>query len=380
MKFIVSRNELYKNLSAISGVLSTNNTMPILDNFLFSVEGGKLTVTASDLDCTMSAEIELNNVDGEGSVAVPSKTLLETLKLMSEAPIVFSFVEESDKITLKYSSTEGEYNGHCFPGNEYPSVKAMSNCRSFDIDAPILHKAISKTLFATGNDELRPNMMGVFCELNEDNITFVATDAHKLVKYRNSTIKTIEPTSFILPKKPLQQLKGVIAGNNEKIHVEYSSESNYIRFSFNNIVMYSSLKEGNYPNYKVVIPTNNDKTFVVSRDSFLLSIRRVGNYANQSTSQIRISLNNESATITAEDIDYSNKAEESITGTYQGEPIDIGFNSKFLREILDNIDAAEIQLDMSLPNRAAIISPVNQQETDPENLLMLIMPVMLNNN
>ena len=144
--------------------------------------------------------------------------------------------------------------------------------------------------------------------------------------------------------------------------------------------MYSSLKEGNYPNYKVVIPTNNDKTFVVSRDAFLLSIRRVGNYANQSTSQIRISLNNESATITAEDIDYSNKAEESITGTYQGEPIDIGFNSKFLREILDNIDASEIQLEMSLPTRAAIISPVNQQETDPENLLMLIMPVMLNNN
>lgn len=380
MKFIVSRNELYKNLSAISGVLSANNTMPILDNFLFTVEGGKLTVTASDLDCTMSVEIELNNVDGEGAIAVPSKTLLETLKLMSEAPIVFSFVEENDRISLKFTSADGEYNGHCFPGNEYPSVKPMSNSRGFDIDANILQKAVSKTLFATGNDELRPNMMGVFCELNEDNITFVSTDAHKLVKYRSDAVKTIEPTSFILPKKPLQQLKGVLAGCNEKVHVDYSSESNYIRFSFNNIVMYSTLKEGNYPNYKVVIPNNNDKTFVVSRDAFLASIRRVGIYANQSTSQVRVSLNNEAVTVTAEDIDVSNKAQESINGTYTGEPLEIGFNSRFLREILDNIDAAEIQLDMSQPNRAAIICPVEQKETDPENLLMLIMPVMLNNN
>lgn len=380
MKFIVSRNELFKNLSAISGVLSTNNTMPILDNFLFTVEGGKLTVTASDLDCTMSAVIELNNVDGEGSVAVPSKTLLETLKLMSEAPIVFAFVEESDKISLKFTSADGEYNGHCFPGNEYPAVKEIVNSRSFDIEAPILHKAISKTLFATGNDELRPNMMGVFCELNEDNITFVSTDAHKLVKYRSNSVRTIDPVSFILPKKPLQQLKGVLSGSNETIHVDYSSTSNYIRFRFNNIVMYSSLKEGNYPNYKVVIPTNNDKSFVVSRDAFSRSIRRVGNYANQSTSQIRVSLNEETTTITGEDIDFSNKAQEKIVGTYSGEPLEIGFNARFLREILDNIDAAEIQLEMSQPNRAAIICPVNQQEEDVENLLMLIMPVMLNNN
>ena len=380
MKFIVSRNELYKNLSAISGVLSTNNTMPILDNFLFTVSGKTLTLTASDLDCTMSAEIQLDTVEGEGSIAVPSKYLLETLKLMSEMPINFATEEDGESISLKFSVTDGEYNGHCFKGDEYPTTPVMSeNATGFDIDANILYRAISKTLFATGTDDLRPTMMGVLCELNEDNITFVATDAHKLVKYRNNAVKTINPTSFILPKKPLQQLKGVIGSESGPIHVDYSAENNHIRFSFGNIVLYSSLLEGNYPKYKSVIPTNNTKTFVVSREAFLQCIRRVGIYSNPSTYQIRVSLEADNTSIKAEDIDYSNEAHESITGTYTGTPMNIGFNSKFLREILENIDTAEVQMDMSEPNRAAIIYPVNQKEEDEEFILMLIMPVMLNN-
>lgn len=378
MKFIVSRSELYKNLSAISGVLSTNNTMPILDNFLFTISGNTLTVTASDLDCTMCAEIELSNVDGEGSIAVPSKNLIDTLKLIPEIPIVFSTIEDGDKISLRYTAAEGKYDDHCFPGDEYPSTKPLEDFQSFEIDANVLYKAISKTIFATGNDELRPNMMGVYCELNPDDITFVATDAHKLVRYRSNSVKTMDSTHFILPKKPLQQLKNVISGSNEKVKVDYLPDGSRIRFSFNNIVLYSSLKEGNYPNYRNVIPANNDKNFVVSRDSFLQCIRRVGIYANQSTYQIRVSLNNEITTIAAEDIDYSKKAEETIVGIYTGEPMEIGFNSKFLREILENIEANEIQMDMSQPNRAALIYPTDQNESDNENLLMLIMPVMLN--
>lgn len=378
MKFIVSRNELYKNLSAISGVLSSNNTMPILDNFLFTVSGNTLTVTASDLDCTMCAEIELSNVDGEGSIAVPSKNLLDTLKLIPEIPIVFSTIEDGDKISLRYTAAEGKYDDHCFPGDEYPSIKPMEDFMSFEIEAPVLYKAISKTLFATGNDELRPNMMGVFCELNAEDITFVATDAHKLVRFRSTAVKTADATKFILPKKPLQQLKSVIGGNNGTIKVDYLSNGSRIRFSFDNIVLYSSLKEGNYPNYRNVIPNSNDKSFVVSRDSFLQCIRRVGIYANQSTYQIRISLNDEITTIAAEDTDYSKKAEETIVGIYTGEPMEIGFNSKFLREILENIESNEIQIEMSQPNRAALIYPADQQESDADNLLMLIMPVMLN--
>lgn len=375
MKFIVSRDTLYKNLSAISGVLGTNSTMAILDNFLFTVEGSKLTLCASDLDSTMSAVIELNNVEGEGSVAIPSKILLDTFKLLNETtPVVFSI--DTDQNIVRFTADNGEYITPCYPGDEFPKLPEIANPKTFDIDAQVLHRAISKTLFATGNDELRPNMMGILCELSEDYITFVSTDAHKLVRYRNSSVKSNEFASFILPKKPIAQLKNVISGlENPTIKVEYSDETHHIQFSFDNIVLFSSLKEGKYPNYEAVIPQENPHTFTVLRDDFLKSIRRVSNYSNQSTFQVRVSLG-ENTSITAEDIDYSNKANESIKGTYTGEPMDIGFNSKFLREMIENIDSTNINLAMSQPNRAALILPENNRQD--EDLLMLIMPVMLN--
>jgi DNA polymerase-3 subunit beta len=375
MKFIVSRDVLYKNLSAISGVLGSNSTMAILDNFLFTVKGNTLTLTASDLDSTMTAVIELTNVEGECCVAVPSKIMLETLKLVGENPIVFVINEESNEV--KYTIANGEYEAPCFPGNEYPQIPAMGNAESFEMEPTILQRAISKTLFATGNDELRPNMMGVFCELNSDCITFVATDAHKLVRYRNTKNTSENPASFILSKKPLAHLKTILSGVDTPVKVEYSADTNHIQFSFGNLQLYSSLKEGKYPNYENVIPKENPNTLVVNREEFLRSIKRVGNYSNQSTFQVRVSLSEEGTNITAEDIDFSNKAEESIAGLYSGEKMDIGFNSKFLREMLENMDGAEIRLEMSRPDRAALILPVEEYSAE-ESLLMLIMPVMLN--
>lgn len=375
MKFIVSRDVLYKNLNIVSGVLSNNNTMAILDNFLFTVKDDMLTVTASDLDSTMSAVIQLSNVEGEGSIAVPSKILIETLKLIPETPIVFTFDLENK--VLKFTAANGEYDSPCYDSDEYPQIKQIENPKSFNIDASVLQRAISKTLFAAGNDELRPNMMGIFCELAADYITFVATDAHKMVRYRNTKVTSEDFTSFILPKKPLAHLKGVLLGVDDTIKVEYSEETNHIQFSFSNIVLFSSLKEGRYPNYEAVIPSENDNKFSIERDEFLKSIKRVGNFSNQSTFQVRLSLSEESATITAEDIDFSNKAEENLTGNYSGEPIEIGFNSKFLREMVENLDFPEIRLEMSEPNRAALLVPVKSDYPD-ENLLMLIMPVMLN--
>ena len=201
MKFIVSRDALYKNLTAINGVLaSSNSTMPILENFLFTVENNTLTLTASDLETTMSAVLQLSNVEGEGSVAIPSKTLIETLKLIPETPIVFDIDEENER--LKFSAVNGEYDSSCKSGKDFPELKKIEDPRRFEIDAPVLQRAISKTLFATGNDELRPNMMGVFCALSENDITFVATDAHKLVRYTHTSAKCDEPTSFIISKKP----------------------------------------------------------------------------------------------------------------------------------------------------------------------------------
>ncbi|MBR6333798.1 MAG: DNA polymerase III subunit beta [Bacteroidales bacterium] len=375
MKFIISRNVLFHNLSAISGVIGSNNSLPILDNFLFTIKDEKLYLMASDMDSTMTAVIELDNVEGEGCVAVPSKILLETLKLIPETPIVFAIEEE--KNIFKFRAANGEYDAPCFNGDEFPRPTEIENPQNFDIPATILHRAISKTLFATGTDELRPTMMGVFCELSEEGISFVSTDAHKLVRYTNATVKTDEYVSFILPKKPLGHLKNILPGVNEDIHVTYSKETNHICFSFSNFTLYSSLKEGKYPNYENVIPKENHNVLTVSREELIKSIRRVGIYSNQSTYQIRITLSESATNITAEDMDYSNKAEESISGEYNGEPMEIGFNAKFLREMLENIDTPEVRLEMSQPKRAALLFPADETD-DKESLLMLIMPVMLN--
>jgi len=376
MKFIVSRDVLFKNLNAISGVLASNNTLAILDNFLFVVEGEKLTLTASDLETTMNAVVELTDVEGEGTVVVPSKILLETLKLLPETPVVFVFDLENN--ILKFTAANGEYDSPCYSGNEYPRILPIEDPKSFEIDAHTLQRAVSKTLFATGNDEIRSNMMGVLCELSDEYITFVATDAHKLVRFRSQKVKTDDFTSFILPKKPLIQLKTILSSTTNMVQVNYSSETHHIRFAFENIEIFSRLKEGKFPNYESVIPAENPNKLVIQRDDFLKSIRRVGIYSSQSTYQVRISLNEENVNIKGEDIDYSNKAEEVISGNYIGEPMDIGFNSKFLREMLENMDSQEIVVEMSLPNRASLILPIEQFNAE-EDLLMLIMPVMLNN-
>lgn len=375
MKFIVSSDLLYRNLSAISGVMGTNSTMPILDNFLVTIEGNQLKLTASDLESTMTSVIELDNVEGEGSVAVPAKILLETLKLMPDMPLVFAIDIENN--ILKFSSANGEYGAPCFPSDEYPVVKPIEEPKSFEIRASVLQRAISKTIFATGNDELRPNMMGVLCELSSDNITFVATDAHKLVRYRNTEVKTEEFSSFILPKKPIAHLKNILANHADTVHIDYSENTHHIRFSFGTFELYSSLKEGKYPNYESVIPKDNPNVLTIGRDEFLKSIRRLGNYSSQSTFQVRLSLGETGLNLTAEDMDFSYKGAENIQCEYIGEPMEIGFNSRFLREMIENIDADNIRMSFSKPQRAALISPTVQHDVN-EDVLMLIMPVMLN--
>lgn len=375
MKFIVSRDVLYKNLNAISGVLGYNSTVPILSNFLFTVKGNELILTASDADSTMTAVVELTNVEGECCVAVPSKILLDTLKLVSENPIVFNIDESINEV--KYTVANGEYAAPCFPGAEYPQIPVIENAQSFEIEPLILQRAISKTLFATSTDEMRATMTGVFCELNSDGITFVATDAHKLVRYTNTKITSEEPASFVLPKKPISHLKGILANTESPVKVDYSAKTHHIQFSFDNLTMFSSLKEGKYPSYQNVIPKENPFNLVVNREEFLRSIKRVCNYSNQSSFQIRLALSEEGTILTAEDLDFSNKAEESIAGLYTGEKMSIGFNAKFLREMLENMDGNEIRIELSRPEKAALILPVEEFSSE-ENVLMLIMPVMLN--
>lgn len=371
MKFIVSSTYLLKQLQVLGGVINSSNTLPILDNFLFELNNSKLTISASDLETTMSSSIDVES-DSEGSVAVPAKLLLDTLKTFPEQPLTF-IVEENN--TIEISSNHGKYALAYANGEEFPKAVALENPSSTTISGEILASAISKTIFAAGNDDLRPVMSGVFFQFSTQSLTFVATDAHKLVKYTREDVSASETAEFIMPKKPLTLLKGILVGNNDDVTIEYNE--NNAKFTFDNSVLICRLIDGKYPNYEAVIPKENPNKLVIDRTQFLNSVRRVSIFSNKTTHQIRLKIAGAELNISAEDIDYSNKAEERLTCDYQGDDMQIGFNSRFLTEMLSNLNTNDVQLEMSLPNRAGILTPVDGLD-EGEHITMLVMPVMLN--
>lgn len=371
MKFIVSSSYLLKNLQTLGGVINNSNTLPILDNFLFDLKRNQLTVTASDLETTMSSVLEVET-ETEGTIAVPARLLLETLKTFPEQPLTF-VVEDNN--TLEISSSHGKYALAYADGAEFPKSVELSDPSSTTLMGDVLSTAISKTIFAAGNDDLRPVMSGVFFQFSPENLTFVATDAHKLVKYQRMDIAASEVAEFIMPKKPLNLLKAILAGSESEVTIQYN-ESN-AKFTFDNTVLICRLIDGKYPNYEAVIPKENPNRLVISRSQFLGSARRVSIFSNKSTHQIRLRIAGAELNISAEDLDYSNKAEERLTCDYQGDDMQIGFNSKFLLEMLGNLMSDEISLEMSLPNRAGILTPMDGLD-EGELILMLVMPVMLN--
>lgn len=372
MKFIVSSTYLLKQLQVLGGVINNSNTLPILDNFLFDLKKSKLTVSASDLETTMSAVLEVDS-NTEGVIAVPARLLLETLKTFPEQPLTF-VVEDNN--TVEISSNHGKYALAYADGSEFPKAVTLASPSSTKILGDILATAITKTIFAAGNDDLRPVMSGVFFQFSTEGLTFVATDAHKLVKYERKDAKASEVAEFIMPKKPLNLLKGILAGSEEEVLVEYN-ESN-AKFSFDNSVLICRLIDGKYPNYEAVIPKENPNKLIISRNHFLSSVRRVAIFSNKTTHQIRLKMAGAELNISAEDIDYSNKAEERLTCSYKGDDLQIGFNSRFLVEMLSNLNAEEVSLEMSLPNRAGILTPIDGLD-EGEHVTMLVMPVMLNN-
>ncbi|MEE4177299.1 MAG: DNA polymerase III subunit beta [Bacteroides sp.] len=373
MKFIVSSSLLLKQLQAISGVLSTNNTLPILDNFLFELTDSEIKISASDLETTMIARISVDMSEGEGSVAIPAKILLDTLKTFSDIPVTLDIDENNFGVTL--TAGEGKYKLAGQNGDEYPQVPAIESESTFNIESDVLFEAINKTLFAASNDDLRPVMAGVFCEIGQEGTTFVATDAHKQVRYRRLDVKSNDEASFILPKKPLNQLKHILAQEDDTVKVDYSSTN--ARFTFRNIIMVCRLIDGKYPNYIAVIPKENPNKMTVDRNPFLTSIRRVSIFSNKTTYQVKLRIAGSELTLSAEDLDYSNEARERLACSYEGEDIEIGFNSRFLVEMLQNLDTDQIKVEMSEPNRAGLILPVDNENKD-EDILMLVMPVMLN--
>ncbi len=373
MKFIISSSLLLKNLQATIGVINTNNTLPILDDFLFELKEDSLTITSSDLETTMRVTIQPDRSEETGSIAIPAKILVETLKTFADIPV--SFTIDLTTLMIEISAGEGKYKLSGHKSDEYPRTPSLEDTTAINLDSHMLAQAVNKTLFATGNDELRLVLSGVFCELSPDDITFVATDAHKLVRYRRSDAKSQDSANFILPKKPLNLLKNILSSQDVPVVIEYNKTNAF--FSFNNTHLICRLIDGKYPNYEAVIPKENPNKLTIDRHALLTSIKRVSIFANQSTHQIRFKVSGKELVLSAEDIDFANEAKERLTCSYEGDDLEIGFNSKFLLEMLSNIETDEVRLEMSAPNRAGILYPVNS-ENKAEDILMLVMPVMLN--
>lgn len=372
MKFIVSSTVLLKNLQLISGVINPSNTLPILDDFLFELDEKKLKITASDLETTMSVTVDLDMAEDPGVVTIPAKLLLDTLKTFAEQPLTMTIDKETLGIEISAGDGKFKLTGH--KSDEFPVTPVVEDPTVIKIDSGVLSNAFNMTLFATGNDELRPVMSGVFCELAPEDFTFVATDAHKLVRYKRKDTSAESVASFILPKKPLTQLKNVLPEETE-VTIEYDQTNAF--FSYGSVNLICRLIDGKYPNYDAVIPKDNPNVLSIERSPFINSIRRVALYANQSTNQVRLKISGKELTLSAEDIDYANEAKERLTCNYEGEDMEIGFNSKFLLDMLNNLDSKEIKIEMSAPNRAGILIPIDEGN-DVEDILMLVMPVMLN--
>ncbi|MBI9037784.1 MAG: DNA polymerase III subunit beta [Bacteroidales bacterium] len=373
MKFIVSSSTLYKNLQALSGVLSSNNTLPILDDFLFELDGQRLSITASDLETTMKVSLMLENAEESGVVAIPARILLETLKTFADIPITFSINQET--LGIEISAGEGKFKLSGHNSDDFPQTPQLEDTTTITVDASVLVNAFNKTIFATGTDELRQVMLGVFCEITPEDITFVATDAHKLVKYRRTDTFSDSSASFILPKKPINNLRNILSDDDTKVKIEYNQTN--ASFIFENVILICRLIDGKYPNYEAVIPIENTKKLIIGRTDLLTSIKRVALFANQSTLQVRFSISGKELILTSEDLDFSNEAKERLTCNYTGEDIQIGFSSKFLQEMLSNIDTEQVCLELSESNRAGLVLPVDNPR-EHELILMLIMPVMLN--
>ncbi len=373
MNFVISSSTLLKHLKSIGGVLNSNNTIPILDCFLFEIQNGELTLSASDMETTITTSLKIEATQG-GTLAIPAKTLLDALANLPEQPI--SFIIDNKKFSAKLKTETGDYTLTGHNGDEYPKMPKLESQTSIVIKSDVLASAINKTIFATGNDDLRPVMSGVYCQFTETNTIFVATDAHKLVRYIRNDAKAGSSASFIMPKKPLNVLKTLLVGVDDAIKVEFNKTN--ALFSFGNVNLICRLIDGKYPNYEAVIPKQNPNKLTIDRSSFLGAIKRVSVFANKATHQVRLKINGSSLIVSAEDLDFANEGHESLKCSYIGEDMEIGFNSKFLVEMVSNLESDEITIEMSAPNRAGIIVP-SQKANPGEDVLMLVMPVMLNN-
>ncbi len=374
MKFILSSLKLLKAVQSLAGVINSSNTLPILDDFLFNISDNELRITASDLETTMIVTIQPDLVEGVGEVTIPARLLIDILKNLPDIPVSFNIDEAT--LAIEITTGEGRYKMVGHKSDEFPQVPVLEDASKWEIPADVLACGFEKTVFATGNDEIRPVMTGVFMEMTNNGLNFVATDAHKLVRYRRLDIKTDVLASFIVPKKPINQLKTALSGKaDETVIVEFNKTN--ASFTMTGFKLVCRLIDGKYPNYEAVIPKSNPNKLTIDRQLLLSAIRRVAIFSSKATHQIRFKITGQELTLTAEDLDYYNEAKERLSCNYEGNDMEIGFNSRFFQEMLGNLSQTEILLEMSAPNRAGLIIPVDNQNAD-EDILMLLMPVMLN--
>jgi DNA polymerase-3 subunit beta len=374
MKFIVSSTELLGRLQSISRVISSRNTMAILDNFLFRLKGNTLTITASDTETTMETLLNIEQVEKEGAVAIPAKWLVDTLKEFPEQPLTVS-VDASQRVEISWNNKNGQMITPGSPADDYPSKQELNeDATRITLPADVLLEGLNLTLFATANDELRPVMNGIYFDLKPNGATLVASDSHKLMYYQRKDIVPDKESAFILPQKPASLLKSILPKITEAVEVGFDDKNAV--FTLSGYTLTCRLVEGNYPAYRSVIPTNNEKKVTVDRIEFMNSVRRVSVCSNQASNLIKLKIENNGITISAQDLDFSVSAHERVTCSYEGEEIEIGFKSSFLTEILANLPSTNVSLKLSDPTRAGLILPL---ETDDENkeTLALLMPMMI---
>ena len=373
MKFTVSSSALLSLLATTGKVISNKSSLPILEYFLMELKDGQLTVTTSDLETTLVGSISVENIEREGVIAAPGKLMLDSLKEFAEMPLVIEVNDTTWEITITWAS------GHLsIPGASavsYPAVQSLGNERkNITLDVDLLVNGINKTIFATADDELRPVMNGVYFDFSTETLTFVATDAHKLVKYNAENSSDIT-SSFILPKKPANLLKALLAKEEEPVNVAFDAKN--VTFELKNFKLVCRLIEGNYPNYNAVIPTANPNKVLIDRVEFVNGIKRVAVCSNPSTNLIRMDIADNKVNLTAQDIDFSVSANETISCSYDGQPVTIGFKSTFLVEILSNIDTPTVVVELADSTRAGVFKPVYDDQPSSQTL-MLLMPMMIN--
>ncbi len=371
MKFIVSSSSLLKHLQQISGVINANTVLPILEDFLFEIQDKKLNVVATDLETVMRVQMDVESKTN-GKVCIPAKILMDSLKNIADQPLTFNI---DKNFAVEITSDNGKYKVMGENPDNFPKEPAADDTTGFSMNSSALLTAINKTLFAVSSDDLRPAMTGVFFELSKDGVQFVATDAHRLVRYKRTDTQASKTDSFIVPKKPLNLLKNALPDNEDELTISYNS--NHLFVSHGSTQMICRLIDARFPDYKVVIPADNPYRLIVNKADFQNALRRVNVFSNKSTNQVALSITGSELQMAAQDVDFSFEGNERMSCQYDGEDLQIAFNAKFLIEMLNAADTEEVRMELSTPTKAGLIKPTEQGEG--EDLLMLVMPLMLNN-